>query len=72
MADKKTLVVLYPFRSIATWVATAVPTEQAIFKAYTNDLDQVSIVYTGSAIGVHSKERINRTRITRTGADHRG
>jgi hypothetical protein len=24
--DKKLLVVLYPFRSIATWVATAVPT----------------------------------------------
>jgi hypothetical protein len=32
--DKKLLVVLYPFRSIAAWVATAVPTGSAIFKAY--------------------------------------
>jgi hypothetical protein len=32
--DKKLLVVLYPFRSIAAWVATAVPTGSGIFKAY--------------------------------------
>jgi hypothetical protein len=33
-------------------------------------LDRFSIVHTGSAISVRIKERINRTRITPTGADH--
>jgi len=34
--------------------------------------DPFSIVYMGSAIGVHGKGRINRTLITLTGADQRG
>jgi len=34
--------------------------------------DRFSKVYTGTAIGVRSKERVNRTLMTRTGADHRG
>jgi hypothetical protein len=37
-----------------------------------NLLNLFSIVYTGLAIGVRGKERINRTRLTRTGADHCG
>jgi len=35
-------------------------------------LGRFSTVYTGSAIGVSGKERVNRTPMTRKGADNRG
>jgi hypothetical protein len=35
-------------------------------------LDRLSIVYAVIAIGVRGDESVNRTLMTRTGADHRG
>jgi hypothetical protein len=41
-------------------------------KEWMKTLDRFSIVYTVASIGVRDKEGVNRTRMTRTGADHHG